>query len=115
MVVTVDSEAAGANPGALVVFESNDVNSNYNLDCVGPGKRLRVLMDRTYVCIPTAASVTDGFRDVMGRIKLDLNTYYQSNAGTISDVLKNNIAVWIASEKGVANQTINWQMCYTDV
>lgn len=115
VVVTVDSESAGANPGSSVVFETNDVNSNYNLDCVGPGKRLRVLMDKTYIVVPTAASVTDGFRDVQGRIKVDFNTFYQSNAGTISDVLKNNITVWIASEKGVANQVINWQMCYTDV
>lgn len=115
VVLLWDTEAAGANPAGLDVFETNDIDSCYLMDKVGTGKRFQIISDRNYDVIEPAASVATGVVSIRGSVKLDRNVIYQSNAGTVSDVLKNNLVAAFCSNSVVVVAKINFQMCYTDV
>lgn len=108
-----DTEANGANVTVSTVLESASPAACYNRDQVG--KRIRILADR--VDNVNAMTATVGTLNKTYRLqrKLDKVVYYQSNAGTISDVLKNNLFYLTISANGVVNSIINAQICYTDL
>lgn len=95
------------------MLESAAFNAAYNKDKVG--SRFRILSDITRAVIPPAASVTQALVPVHGKVKLGFVTYYQSNAGTISDLLKNNIFVIFLSSSAIGQYNINFQLCYKDL
>lgn len=116
LVIFWDNEALGANPASTDVFETNNIDSCYQLDKVGPGKRFSMIYDRVYPVITPAASVATGLVPITGTFKLDKNVFYQSNAGTLSDILKNNMVVGVISAGGTSLIfNVNFQLCFTDI
>lgn len=113
IIVGFDHEANGANPGVTDVLESAALTACYNRDKVG--KRFTILSDTTRRLEQQAATITAPTIPLKLGRKLDKVVFYQSNAGTISDVLKENLFVIQISLNGLANTTLNAQICYTDL
>lgn len=112
-ILVLDHEPVGALPAVTDVLESASLRACYNKDKVG--SRFKVLSDRMVPVQNTAASVTTALIPYHVKHKLDFVTYYQSNAGTISDLLKNNLVIISIGGNGLATSNINWQMCYKDI
>lgn len=113
IIVGWDHEANGANPAVTDVLETAAITAVYNRDKVG--KRFTILSDVTRRLEQQAATVTTALVPLKLTRKLNKVTYYQSNAGTISDVLKENLFVIQISLNGLVNTTLNGQICYTDL
>lgn len=109
----VDKQADGANPTVTDLLETASFYAPYNMDKVG--SRFRILSDRMIDLEAQAATVTTVTRSFTIKTPLDFITYYQSNAGTISDVLKNGIGVIVISQAALASVAFNMQVCYTDL
>lgn len=115
MIIGWDTEANGAAVGVTTVLETAAATGVYNRDQVKPGGRIQILYDKWVTINNTAATVTTPGVILRVHKKLDKVVYYQSNAGTISDVLKNNLFVIQISGNGTVNSFCNAQICYTDL
>lgn len=116
--VGVDHEAVGSNPGVTDVLESASINSPFNHDKVsmmGARSRMRIIGEKLIPVNGTSATVTTIVIPFKLKFKLDFVTFYQSNAGTISDVLKDNLFVLVISDNANATVSYQAQVCYTDL
>lgn len=113
IIVFVDHEPLGANPGATDILEAAAWLQPYNKDKVG--SRFKILVDKIYGLENSAATVTSCIRTFDFRIPLKFVTYYQSDAGTVADVLKNNVGFLAISSAGVPNLSFTGQFCYKDL
>lgn len=108
-----DTESNGANVAVTTVLETASPAACYNRDQVG--KRIQILMDRVdnvNVMTQAVGTMNKTFRV---NKKIDKVVYYQSNAGTISDVLKNNLFYLQVSANAAVGSIVNFQICYTDL
>lgn len=110
-----DHEANGANPAVADILESAAIVAPYNRDKVKPRGRFTILFDRVKPCNVMTQAVGVAQYSMRFKKKVDTTVYYQSNAGTISDVLKNNLVVIQLSGSGVVTSGGNVQICYTDL
>lgn len=113
MIVGIDKQSDGALPVIADVLESNNWAQPYNLD-KNPS-RFRILYDRIFDLTNPSATVTQCVKHFHIKKKLDMVTYYAGNAGTVADVLKNNIFVLCISSAGVGSAFMNVQYCYYDL
>lgn len=116
IIVGWDRQPDGAQVTVGTVLEGG-INTNYNKDQVKPNGRIAILYDRHLALNqPNAGAAIGGaVVPVRYRKKLDTVVYYQSNAGTISDVLKNNLFVLQISSNAIAQFTGTVQICFTDL
>lgn len=105
IIIGVDHEPLGALPAVTDVLESASSIAPYNKDKVG--SRFRIIADEIGQVIPSAATTTIGIKAIHGKKKLDFVTYYQSNAGTISDLLRNNMFAIVLSGNTGVNCSLN--------
>lgn len=112
-IVVVDKQPDGALPSTTNFLETAAVLSPYNKDFVP--SRFRILWDFSVPLNNNSATVTVDVKPFHLRKKLNFVTYYQGNAGTISDLLRNNIFVYAVSGNGLANLNCNVQFCYKDL
>lgn len=115
VIVGWDHESAGGGVTITDVLESANWLSCYNKDKVKPGGRFQLLLDRFITLNNGSATVTTATAVLHRKWKLDKVVFYQSNAGTISDVLKNNLFVLQISANGTEVSAGNAQICYTDI
>lgn len=113
LIVFVDTEANGAAPAVTDILEGALLGNPYNRDKVP--SRFRILTDKRIAVNQQAATVATRIVPVHFTKKLDTVVYYQSNAGTISDVLKNNLGWLLISAGATATANLNFQICYTDL
>lgn len=113
IILAVDHEPIGSNPAVTDVLESAAYNAPYNLDKVG--SRFRIVQDQTWGCYPPASSVVGMTCPFHWKCKIRTTSFYQSNAGTISDLLKNNVFVIFLSQNGNASVFSNFQLVFKDL
>lgn len=112
-----DRQPDGAALTVAQVLEAANPQSVYNRDLVKAGGRVTILYDK-HVGLnqPNAGAAIGGsLMPLRFRKKVDTVVYYQSNAGTISDLLKNNLFVLQISTNGIIQFTGNIQVCFTDL
>lgn len=114
-IVGWDTESNGAQVLIGNVLEATGLTQPYNRDQVKPGGRIQILLDRLTDCNVMTSSVGLCQKMLRYRRKLDKVVMYQSNAGTISDVLKNNLFVIQLTGSGLVNATGNVQICFEDL
>lgn len=115
LIVGWDTEADGAAPAVTDVLETAAFTATYNRDKVKPGGRFMILTDKIIQCNAMTAVTGAVVHPIRYTRKLDKVVYYQSNAGTISDVLKNNLFTIQITLNGTVNTTLNAQVCFTDL
>lgn len=115
IIVGWDTEPNGTAVTVGTVLESAALQAAYNKDQVKPGGRIQIISDKTMDLNAMTATVGNRLTPYRFKKKLDKVVYYQSNAGTISDVLKNNLFVLSISLSGLATTAMNAQICYTDL
>lgn len=122
-ILVMDHQPNGATFTVANVLETAQFNGLWNLDLVGnkvvgPG-RFRILYDRMWDLSAPSAVITAGtgqtVRHFHVKIKLGMNAHYQSNAGTVSDLVHNNIAWLFISTNSLCAYSVRSQLCYTDV
>lgn len=115
LIIGWDTESTGSAPGVTDILETSTIQSCYNKDKVKPGGRFQIIHDTTKVVNAMTAVTGTAFGSVKFHKTLDKVVYYQSDAGTISDVLKNNLFTLQISLGGVVSTALNGQVCFTDL
>lgn len=123
-ILILDHQPNGANPAVTDVLEAANFLSPYNLDKVGSSSagpaRFRILADKTYDLNAPSAIVATGtatkYVHFRANAKVDLQVHYAGNAGTVSDLVKNNL-IWLYLTGNASTTAVNVrsQICYTDV
>lgn len=119
VIVFWDHEPLGALPNVTDVLDNASVISPYNHDKVtmqGVKNRFSILRD---ISIPVALGagtvVTTEVPFTIHIKNLKGTTVYQSDAGTISDLLKGALEVLVIGSEGVANCYYQAMYCFTDI
>lgn len=120
-VLVVDHQPNGAAPAVADIMEDGVANSLYNRDKVGfRGARFTILHDRMVNLSAPSAVVAAGTGEVWAhmryRRRVKIPVQYQSNAGTVSDIIKNNIFWMFAALNSSTSSSVSCrtQLCYTD-
>lgn len=108
----VDKQADGAAPATTDLLESASHFSALNRDKVP--SRFHIFKDQYYSLNQQAATIVSPQITFNWEKAVDQKVFYQSNAGTISDVLKNNIGL-LAIGGGTVVLNANVQLCFVDV
>lgn len=118
VMVVLDTETKGAAPSVTDILTSASVLSSHNLTNVScPGRtknRFQVLRDRSYHLDNGAGTVTTANLPIRMKVPLRCQTFYNGNAGTVSDLLKNHIWVLVITANGLANVYLQGQICWID-
>lgn len=121
-ILVCDHGPAGGTFFPTDIIEAADMLAPYNLDKVTAGmgvNRFSILLDRTLELSPASPIVASGtgarYRDFNKSFKLDSPIHYAGNAGTVSDLVKNNYAWLVISQNGQALWNCRSQICYVDV
>lgn len=105
------------------VLESSNVNSAYNMDKVGGighgPSRFTVVADIFAVLNPTSSVVVGGtgavFKTFHANRKVDVPVHYNGGAGSVADLVKNNLQWVTCSLAASAVFNVKTQVCYIDV
>lgn len=117
VIAFVDRQPNGALPNVLDIMTTSTPPSSYNMDKVdhlGHRFRFKVLLDKTYEVFNSAATVTTRQVPCFFELKLNHIIHYQSNAGTIADLLSNNIGILVTTNSGNCSLNGEAMLCYTD-
>lgn len=117
VIIGLDRMPDGAAPAVTDILESSTPRSPLNMDKVdhlGHKFRFKLLADTNLELAGYAATVVTRTLVRRWRFKLNHKILYQSNAGTISDLMRNNIFVLTISEDAIAGLDGTAQLCYTD-
>lgn len=121
-ILLFDTDTNGTAAAVTDVLESAAFDALYNRDKVGKGMRFYVLDDYLTALQPPSATVAGGTGNVQyshrGHKKFPkgLRVLYQSNANTVSDIVRGNL-FWIFLDKnnGATTYQARTQICYIDV
>lgn len=118
VILLIDKQANGALPGVGDILELIDIQGHRNLD---ETIRFRTIMDRTWSINSTAGAwngTVTHFGAVRGHDsfykKLNLTIFYSGDAGTIADIVSNNIVMLYISEQQKGNLKANIRVRYLD-
>lgn len=117
VITFIDRQPNGALPAVLDVMTAATPPCSYNMDKVdhlGHRFRFHILKDQTYEVFNSAAAVTTRQVPVFWTIKLNHLVNYQGNAGTVADLLHNNILVLVLTNSGNCSLNGEAMLCYTD-
>lgn len=120
-ILVQDHQPNGTAYAVTDVLETANLNALYNMDKVGGagGGRFSILVDRQFTLVPTSAIVATGtalvYRALNSKVKRSFNIDYQAAAGTVSDLVRNNVQWMAISNVGVAAFGCKTQFCYVDV
>lgn len=117
LVGIVDRFPAGALPAATDILTAATLPASYNMDKVdhlGHRFRFKVLFDRTYEVYNSAAATTTRQVPVFLNVKLNHLVNYQGNAGNVTDLLHNNVLIYVATNSGNCSLNGEAMICYTD-
>lgn len=109
--VVVDHECFG---NAMTSAQVLDTQSAISLPNFQSKKRFRILADRTFVTMAPAATVVQDEKAFEMKIPLNFTTYYNGNAGTIADIVKNSIYVVEMCDGATLTSSWNAQVIYLD-
>lgn len=122
VLLVVDRMPNGAVAAVTDVLQSANYLSDYNLDMVshqGMSGRFSVLYDRVYDLSCTGPIVATGTGVVLRHFtiqkKMNLPIMYKGNAGTVADLMKNNVFIFAISKSGVATWEFNANACFVDL
>lgn len=117
-IIGKDSQPNGAGVTVTDLLEAATYQQPYNRNNVGmrgmARQRFSILHDSVHDLMQTSATVTSRAKRLVKRLSLKNMIFYQSNAGTISDLMRNNIFVLFLSANGTETATGTLQVCYTD-
>lgn len=122
ILLVVDRAPNGAVAAVTDVLQSASYISDYNLDNVshmGTSGRFSILSDRTVDLSPTGPIVATGTGVVLKHFtiskKMNMPVMYKGNAGTVADLMKNNLFVFAISKSGIATWEWIANACYVDL
>lgn len=113
MIVVLDHQPDGSAFAVTDVLESAGYTQPYNKDKVG--SRFRILLDTQVALMNSAPTVTVDVKPFHFKKKLNFTTFYVGNAGTVADLLKNNVSVLMISSQANVGVTADFQLCYKDL
>lgn len=115
VIAGIDHQPDGAALTVTQVLETASPVSCYNRDIIKPRGRVSILGDWSLDMNNNAAATLTAIRHLRFEKKIDSTVLYQSNAGTISDLLKNNIFILQISNAGLTNSSGNAQIVFNDI
>lgn len=111
-------QAAGAQIGATTIFDTNDL---YSLRNITQSKRVSVTRDAQYPMWPTALNGSFAVAATSPPIRLfwrqpvNKMVTYQSNAGTISDILTDDYGIgFVSDDANCCAVSVNAKIIFTD-
>ncbi len=118
IIIVHDKQANGALPAVLDILFTADIQSFKNLDNT---HRFRTLLDKT-ISIASMSGAYNGTTSKFGENfkafqwfrKLNMPIIYNDTAGTIGDIVSNNIVMMYISESGNAGCQAQMQIRYMD-
>lgn len=117
----IDHEPLNANPAVADLLDTSVgsspyITNTYNHDKVLPHARFRILSDKLIPLCNYAATVVSQLVPFTDQHNVEGTTvWYSADAGTISDVLKNNIGFYLVSQSGNTAFTGQVSYYFTDV
>lgn len=115
--IFIDRQPNGAAPAVVDILTAATATSCYNMDKVdhlGHRFRFRVLLDKMFEIEVYAGAVVTRAIPFSHTVKLNHIVHYQGNAGTIADLMTNNLSVLIITAAGSATWNGHVSVCYTD-
>lgn len=113
VIVLWDKQSDGAAPAVTDVLESASYAAPYNLDKVG--SRFSIVFDGHVNLMNSATTLTSDTRWIHGSKKFEKVVYYTGNAGTVADILRNNLCVIFISQTANSSSNVNFQICFRDL
>lgn len=122
-ILVQDHQPNGAAATVANVLQTAACPADFNLELVGGRgmgpQRFTILCERM-IDLPAPSGVVAAgtgivYRHFAFHKKVDIPVHYSGVAGTVADVVKNNIFWLFISATGLANVDVRTQLCYVDV